>query len=93
VMQGTLSELVKGDRRPALVRSPRAGELRDVLEAAGASVTRDGRQDAMLVHNASLEQIGTLAAENGIAVFELTHEAATLEDRFLELTGDGGNVR
>jgi ABC-2 type transport system ATP-binding protein len=93
VMQGTLTELVKGDRRPALVRSPRAEELRALLEAAGASVTRDGRRDSMLVHSASLEQIGTLAAEHGIPIFELTHESATLEDRFLELTGEGGNVR
>jgi ABC-2 type transport system ATP-binding protein len=93
VMQGTLADLVKGDRRPALVRSPRAGELRDLLEAAGASVRTDGRADSMHVHNASLEDIGTLAAAHGIPIFELTHEVATLEDRFLELTGEGGNVR
>ena len=93
VMQGMLGELVKGDRRPALVRSPRADELRDLLEAAGASVARDGRADSMHVHNASLEEIGTLAAEHGIPIFELTHEVTTLEDRFLELTGEGGNVR
>jgi ABC-2 type transport system ATP-binding protein len=93
VMQGSLAELVKGDRRPALVRSPRADELRELLEAAGASVSRDGRPDSMHVHNVSLEQIGTLAAEHGIPIFELTHEVTTLEDRFLELTGEGGHVR
>jgi ABC-2 type transport system ATP-binding protein len=93
VMQGSLAELVKGDRRPALVRSPRADELRELLEAAGASVSRDGRPDSMHVHNASLEQIGTLAAEHGIPIFELTHEVTTLEDRFLELTGESGHVR
>ncbi len=93
VMQGTLSDLVRGDRRPALVRSPRADELRELLEGAGASVAVDGRPDSMHVHNASLEQIGTLAAEHGIPIFELTHEVATLEDRFLELTGESGNVR
>jgi len=93
VMQGTLAELIKGDRRPALVRSPRADELRDLLEQQGATVTLDGRPDSMLVQHASLEQIGTLAADHGIPIFELTHEVATLEDRFLELTGEGGNVR
>jgi ABC-2 type transport system ATP-binding protein len=93
VMQGTLADLVKGDRRPALVRSPRASELRDLLEAAGASVRTDGGADSIHVHNASLEDIGTLAAAHGIPIFELTHEVATLEDRFLELTGEGGNVR
>jgi ABC-2 type transport system ATP-binding protein len=93
VMQGSLAELVKGDRRPALVRSPRADELRELLEEAGASVATHGRPDAMHVHNASLEEIGTLAAEHGIPIFELTHEVTTLEDRFLELTGQSGNVR
>jgi ABC-2 type transport system ATP-binding protein len=93
VMQGPLADLVKGDRRPALVRSPRAAELRDLLEAAGASVSTDGQENSMHVHRASLEEIGTLAAEHGIVLFELTHEVTTLEDRFLELTGEGGNVR
>jgi ABC-2 type transport system ATP-binding protein len=93
VMQGTLQDLVAGDTRPALVRSPRMEELRGLLEDAGASVRRDGRPDTMLVHGVSLEEIGTLAAEHGIAVFELTRAVATLEDRFLELTGESGNVR
>jgi ABC-2 type transport system ATP-binding protein len=93
VMQGSLAELIKGDRRPALVRSPRAAELRELLEDEGARVVVDGRSDSMLVHHASLEQIGTLAADHGIPIFELTHEVSTLEDRFLELTGEKGNVR
>jgi ABC-2 type transport system ATP-binding protein len=93
VMQGSLDDLIKGDRRPALVRSPRADELRELLEDEGARVVVDGRADSMLVHNSTLEQIGMLAADNGIPIFELTHEVSTLEDRFLELTGEGGNVR
>jgi hypothetical protein len=47
----------------------------------------------MIVQRSSLETIGTLAADHGIPIFELTHERATLEDRFLELTGEKGNVR
>ncbi|MBA3746327.1 MAG: hypothetical protein H0W96_02410 [Solirubrobacterales bacterium] len=93
VMQGSLQDLVAGDTRPALVRSPRMDELRTLLEEHGASATRDGRADTMLVHGSSLEKIGTLAAENGIPIFELTRAISTLEDRFLELTGESGNVR
>jgi ABC-2 type transport system ATP-binding protein len=93
VMQGTLSDLIAGDTRPALVRSPRMEELRGLLEAEGASLRREGRADTMLVHGSSLERIGTLAAENAIPVFELTRAVSTLEDRFLELTGESGNVR
>ncbi len=93
VMQGTLEDLVAGDTRPALVRSPRMSELRPLLEAAARSARREGRADTMLFHGVSLEEIGTIAAENGIPIFELTRAAATLEDRFLELTGESGNVR
>jgi ABC-2 type transport system ATP-binding protein len=93
VMQGTLQDLVAGDTRPARVRSPRMDELRTLLEDAGGSARREGRADTMLVHGMSLEEIGTLAADNGIALFELTRATATLEDRFLELTGESGNVR
>jgi ABC-2 type transport system ATP-binding protein len=93
VMQGSLADLVTRDQRPSLVRSPRAGELRELLEAFGASVSADGREDTLLVHHATTEQIGTLAAEHGIALFELTRSVGTLEDRFLELTGEGGHVR
>jgi ABC-2 type transport system ATP-binding protein len=93
VMQGSLQDLVAGDQRPALVRSPRMDELRVLLEQAGASAVREGRADTMLVHGSSLEQIGMIAAEHGIAVFELTRAVSTLEDRFLELTGESGNVR
>jgi ABC-2 type transport system ATP-binding protein len=93
VMQGSLQDLVAGDQRPALVRSPKRDELRALLEAAGATATLDGHPDTMLVHRCSLEQIGTLAAEHRIPVFELTRVVSTLEDRFLELTGESGNVR
>jgi hypothetical protein len=78
-MQGTLADLVKGDRRPILVRSPRLDELRALLEEEGAAVMPDGRPDAMIVQRSSLETIGTLAADHGIPL--------------LELTGERGNVR
>jgi ABC-2 type transport system ATP-binding protein len=93
VMQGTLEDLVAGDTRPALVRSPRMSELRPLLEAAGAAARREGRANTMLFHGISLEEVGTIAAEHGIPLFELTRAVATLEDRFLELTGESGNVR
>ena len=93
VMQGSLADLVTRDQRPALVRSPRAAELRELLEAAGAAVSVDGKPDTLLVQRATMEQIGELAAEHGIPLYELTRSVGTLEDRFLELTGEGGHVR
>ena len=73
VMQGTLQDLVAGDTRPALVRSPRMDELRALLEAAGATRrAATGAPTRCSSTASSLEEIGTLAAEHGIPVFELT---------------------
>ena len=92
VTQGPLTDIVT-EQRPAFVRTPRAQELKAIIEADGAGVSTDGRPEVLLVQRMALERIGTLAAEHGIAVFELTRAASTLEDRFLQLTGEGGNVR
>jgi len=92
VTQGPLADLI-AEQRPVFVRTPRPEEFKAVLEIDGASVSTDGRDEVLLVHGLTLEHIGTRAAEHGIVVFELTLTASTLEDRFLELTGEGGNVR
>ncbi len=40
------------------------------------------------MHGLTAEQIGDLAAGEGIAVHELTPQQASLEDAFMELTRD-----
>ncbi len=70
------------------VRSPAAERLADLLAAAnhGAQVVGDDR----LVVNAPPERVGEIAAANGVVLHELTVERASLEEIFLELTGDPG---
>jgi len=92
VTHGPLADIIT-EQRPAFVRTPQPEELKAILAADGAGVTTDGRPEVLLVHHMALERIGTLAAEHRIVVFELTRSVTTLEDRFLELTGEGGNVR
>jgi ABC-2 type transport system ATP-binding protein len=72
-----------------LVRSPDAARLHDVLVGNGVESTLDGER---LVAHAAAEQVGELAAANGIVLHELTAAAATLEDAFLELTGGGEGI-
>ncbi|MFL5917523.1 MAG: ABC transporter ATP-binding protein [Gaiellaceae bacterium] len=72
-----------------LVRSPDAARLHDVLVANGVESTLDGER---LVAHAAAEQVGELAAANGIVLHELTAAAATLEDAFLALTGGGEGI-
>ena len=61
-------------------------ELAQALTATGAVVTPvDGGVD---VAGLTAGQIGDAAAENGIAVHELTPLQASLEEAFMDLTRD-----
>jgi ABC-2 type transport system ATP-binding protein len=74
-------------RHDVLLRSPRAGELAGLLTAAGATVTPqpDG---ALVVTGLDAAAIGDLAATHGIAVHALVPRQASLEDAYLDLTGE-----
>jgi ABC-2 type transport system ATP-binding protein len=70
----------------ALVRSPQADRLRDELARHGIEATRsevDG-----LHAQAPAERIGEIAAASGVVLHELRGESASLEEVFLELTGE-----
>jgi ABC-2 type transport system ATP-binding protein len=71
------------------VRSPQAARLRELLDGAGLTVADGGGEDRLVVA-AAPEQVGELAAANGIVLHELTAETSSLEEAFLQLTSDGG---
>ena len=90
VAQGSLDELTHGAAAPVWVRSPEAERLRAALAAKGHEpAPGEAGPDWLAVRGASLEEVGTTAAENGIAVYELYRPRQTLESVFLELTGGG----
>ncbi len=70
------------------VRSPQLGRLRELLAGAGISVSDGGTE--RLVVAAAPEQVGELAAANGVVLHELTAETSSLEEAFLQLTAEGG---
>jgi ABC-2 type transport system ATP-binding protein len=74
------------------VRSPQAGRLRDLLAAPEVSVS-SAAEGVLIVRGSSADQIGDLARENDIAVHELVPQTATLEEAFMELTGDAVEYR
>jgi ABC-2 type transport system ATP-binding protein len=87
VAQQTVGELTAaGAAGGTRVRSPRADALREALSREGVEATREGD---VLRTAASAERVGEVAAANGIVLHELTTEAATLEEAFLELTAEG----
>src|SRR5580700_11266097 len=79
-------------RHDVLVRSPRAGELAALLTARGATVA-PGDDGALAVTGLDAPAIGDLAAEHGLAIHALIPRSASLEDAYLDLTGESTDFR
>ena len=69
------------------VRTPDPDELADVLTGSGVAIDRPERA-VLEVHGRTSEEIGELAARDGIVLHELTPQTASLEDAFMRLTGE-----
>jgi ABC-2 type transport system ATP-binding protein len=67
------------------VRSPQAGRLAALLQADGVTVGSDGT-DVLSVTGMSNEAIGVAAAAAAITLYELTPQAASLEEAYMALT-------
>jgi ABC-2 type transport system ATP-binding protein len=79
-------------RRDVLVRSPRADELAGLLAAGGATVT-PGSDGGLAVTGLDAAAIGDLAAAHGIALHALVPRQASLEEVYLDLTGESADYR
>ena len=79
-------------RRDVLLRSPRAAELAGLLATRGATVTPqpDG---ALVITGLDAPAIGDLAAQHGIALHALVPRQASLEEAYLDLTGESTDYR
>jgi ABC-2 type transport system ATP-binding protein len=84
VTQSPLQELLAGAGQVLRVCTPRAEELRRALASRGAQVALDG--DRLQVTGASAEQVGVIAAQLSIPLFESVTDATNLEAVFLQLT-------
>jgi ABC-2 type transport system ATP-binding protein len=71
-----------------IVRSPTAQRLAELL--ADAQIEATSVADGGLAVAAPPERVGEIAAEHRIVLHELSVERASLEEVFLELTGDPG---
>jgi ABC-2 type transport system ATP-binding protein len=69
-----------------IVRSPDAARLRERLAAAGFEASAVDRDELRAA--APAERVGEIAAAAGVVLHELRGESASLEEVFLELTGD-----
>ncbi len=74
------------------VRTPEAGRLRDLLLGPDVTITSE-RVDVLHVQGLNAEQIGTVAWQAHLPVFELALQQASLEQAFMELTQDSVEYR
>jgi ABC-2 type transport system ATP-binding protein len=87
VAEGAVEELsARGS--DVLVRTDDVAGLRAALKARGARVSDEGG-NALGVSGLGRDDVGRAAFESGCIVFELSERRASLEETFLQLTGDG----
>jgi ABC-2 type transport system ATP-binding protein len=77
----------QASRNTVRVRTPDAERLRERLSGPDVSVTSD-EAGVLTVSGLSSEQIGRIAAEHQVVLFELAPQQASLEEAFMELTRD-----
>ncbi|MEU1371613.1 ATP-binding cassette domain-containing protein [Streptomyces sp. NPDC005803] len=85
----TVADLVReagGGTVKVVTRDP--ARLREVLVGPGVDITGRAGSEELQVSGLSTREIGLKAAEHGIALFELTARAVSLEEAFMELTRD-----
>ena len=87
VAKASLDEFTNTEASQIRVRSSDPEALAGGLSRRGATVDRDG-DAGLLVRGIGSEEIGELALEQGIAIHELTPLRSSLEERFLEVTGE-----
>ncbi len=88
ISTGSVSEFIaQSTSQFVRVRSPRSGELRQLLMADEVEVI-DEDDGALSVSGMSASDIGEIAGASGIYLHELSPQMASLEDAFMELTRD-----
>ena len=86
ISQGSTAAFVDGASKAAVrVRTPDTERLQAALTGMGRRVAEvDG---ALLVDGATTDEIGELAAAHGIVLHELTAQRSSLEQAFMQITG------
>jgi ABC-2 type transport system ATP-binding protein len=86
-------EMIRDASKSAVrVRTPHAGRFGEVLEAPEVRIRKLGT-DLIEVQGIDAEEIGLAAHVSGIVLYELAPRQASLEDAFMELTGESIEYR
>ena len=75
-----------------VVRSPESARLASLLGARGVRAEATG-EGTMHVFGATSDAVGEVARTNNVILLELSNHQPTLEQRYMELTGDSVDYR
>lgn len=87
IAEAAIADLIAGSSHSGvLVRSPKLSQLERVLQGRKAEITTSA--GGIKVVGMTTDDIGKLAFEAGVPIYELAPQTASLEEAFLELTAD-----
>ncbi|MFE6966511.1 ABC transporter ATP-binding protein [Agromyces sp. NPDC057679] len=93
IADAPVADIIDGGTRPRVrVRSPHASQLAELLAAPEVAVLRS-EHGLLEVTGVDAAGIGDLAAQNGLAIHELTPQNASLEEAYMALTADAVEYR
>ena len=87
ITQGSIDSLTATAKGTVFVRSANQPKLLAALRAGNGEVS-ELNDEALSVSELTSEQVGQIAFEAGVALFELTPQRASLEEVFMDLTAD-----
>jgi ABC-2 type transport system ATP-binding protein len=92
IYQGTTEDFVhRATGRTVRVRSPRLDDLRTALTER--RITFAEQDDALLVSDLTSDELGDLAFAAGVTLHELSPQTGSLEQAFMQLTGESVEFR
>jgi ABC-2 type transport system ATP-binding protein len=91
IADASVSEVIASSSTNHLrVVSPQAPQLRTLIETQGGTVTTEAG-DILAVTGLLCRQVGVLAAQAGLTLYELSPQEASLEEAFMEMTRDSAD--
>jgi ABC-2 type transport system ATP-binding protein len=88
ISQSSTTDFIeRSTENTVLVRSPHTSKLAPLLVDKGFTVSEDA-DGSLTVAGASSDQIGDIAGVNGVVLHELSPQRGSLEQAFMQLTGD-----
>jgi ABC-2 type transport system ATP-binding protein len=85
ITSGSVNDLTKNAQGTVLARASDHDKLAAVI-AANNGVVHEATEDGLTISGLTSDQVGQLAFDAGISIFELTPQRASLEEVFMDLT-------